>query len=146
MSDLIQIQTGEPPWAPAPGTQTVEILHEYDQPLLAVIEQSGTRFMARCLLGEMSETNLWVYCRLDDHEDTVLREGTPEESDELAEYLSHGQVTVAMADQRGVIFSSRMDVPELPPMQSAAWISRELLNTLDRVRADALRIERVLVQ
>lgn len=127
MSDLIQIVNGNPPWSPTSDTEIVEVVHRYNIPLLAVVEQAGTQFMARCMLGELGPTSMWIYNRLDEIEARILRDGSPDEIDAQADDLCHGQVSVAVAMQDAITFSMLIDVPDDPDMLRRVEVIAEAL-------------------
>lgn len=146
MSGLIRVLGGCPPWAPAPDAEIVEVVHRYNIPLLTVVEQAGTQFMARCLFGELGSTSLWIYNRLDGHEAVMLCQGSPEQVDEQADELSCGLVTVAIAIDDEIAFSTRLTVPEdLDLAGRARWITARLAEETETANRGSHELEREFI-
>lgn len=146
MSDLIRIQPGAMPWQPTPTTEVVEVLNEYDAPLLAVLKQLGNSYMARCLLGELSPVSLWVYAPLGEVDEAILRQGGPDDIDRHAERLSRGLVTVAVADcAKGIRFAAALEVPnDLSPLDMRGFVSHRIAEQLRETSDESRQLEEAL--
>lgn len=74
VSDPVEITEGQQPWKPTPTTVPAEILHRYNTPLAGVFEQGGIRYLFQCWAGEVERANLWLYTRLSEEQDRLLRD------------------------------------------------------------------------
>lgn len=146
MSDLIQIRIGNPPWAPAPGTELLDVIREYDGPLLVILRQNGTEYMGRCVIGELAPNSAWVFCRLDVHEAALLRQGSIEQIDETADYLTQGELTVAMVDADQILYTTVVDIPDGGTLERLRSLINQLQSSVTRVKADADQMSASLVR
>ena len=64
MAEHIAIEQGRPPWQPAEDAELVEVLHQYDMPLIGVIRHGTSLHLFRCIEGHTEASQLWAYTPL----------------------------------------------------------------------------------
>lgn len=94
MSDQLDPQKGAYPWLPATNVESVEVLNEYDFPLMGLVEQEGRTYLYACLFGEVEDLNIWAYARLDDGEVKRLQSVFNEDLMAAIEHALKGKMLV----------------------------------------------------
>jgi len=146
MDELIQVQIGSPPWCPAPGTEVVDVVREHNGPVLAIVEQEGMKFMARCILDESGSSRLWAYHRLDTIEALRLRERSPDKVDEAANSVTRGPLVAAVSDGDEIVYSAALDVPNDEFTHRVYFVVSQLHPQLDRAKQGLNQISEFLAK
>jgi hypothetical protein len=110
VADAILVQPGSKPWQPGDGSSTklVEVLHEYDVPLVGVVSQCGVDYVFSCLAGEAEPFSLWCYALLsDDDRERLDAASTQDELNELVDELMEPPCVLAAAGEGYGIIASR---------------------------------------
>jgi hypothetical protein len=134
MAEHIAIEQGRPPWQPAEDAELVEVLHQYDMPLIGVIRHGTSLHLFRCIEGHTEPSQLWAYTPLSPEELDRLR-ADDGDLDALVDELSTRRPTVlALASEdRGVTLSALVADPSgyETPLHAARAALGEALDEVD---------------
>lgn len=116
MSDLLQIELGTPPWAPAADIEERVRLDEYNIPLAGIIEQHGVPFLYVCAAGEESDANAWLYAHLNSEDIERLQNARGRSLlSAMAECLKHRMIVAALASDFRIKSTERFDIQDETP-------------------------------
>lgn len=135
VSDQVTVARGAHPWLPTPDTRPVETLGYYDSPLLGIFRQHDVPYLFRCLAGQFSSAQIWLYVPLTEPEVAALQHADGASLDELVDALSvDRQVTVALADETaGLLYSELQDTSGLVPDGLPSTVVMRLQGSLKRI-------------
>lgn len=117
MTDLLLPEQGACPWLPASDVTALVTLNEYDIPLVGLIDQGGTTYLYACLFGEMEDTNVWAYSRLEEAEIGSLTSLLGDAlADAIRSALENRMLIVAIAFDNELADWLRIDAGEEGPL------------------------------
>src|SRR5271167_657990 len=79
-------------------------------PLVGVIEQHGVRYLFQCWAGEVERANMWLYTRLTEEHDRLIRDEARSFTDALEE-ATRGEGVLAVALDGRIV--AREPVPDV---------------------------------
>ncbi|GIH72363.1 hypothetical protein [Sphaerimonospora thailandensis] len=109
-SNLIQLQIGERPWRPTPGTDVVDIYDRHDMPTTGLIKQDDRLYVFDCVDGHVSRVNFWAYAQVDAVEVSHLQDAVGDEfSRLLKEIFTDRPIVGALAVDTRIESSAPID-------------------------------------
>lgn len=134
MAEHIAIEQGRPAWQPAEDAELVEVLHQYDMPLIGVIRHGTSLHLFRCIEGHTDSSQLWAYTPLAPEELDRLRADDGDLDALVAELSARRPTVLALAsDDRGVTLSALVADPSgyETPLHAARAALGEALDEVD---------------
>jgi hypothetical protein len=92
------VEVGVCPWQPTPRTREVARYRMADDlPLTGVVEQEGSLFLYRCVLGHAEQVNIWTYTPLLPQEQREIEGASSRRATELIARFGRrpGQIAIA---------------------------------------------------
>lgn len=129
MSSLLLPQKGAHPWLPADNVLPIQVLNEYNVPLIGLVRQSEAMYLYACLVGELDDLNIWAYARLSDAEVDRLESLLDEDlTAAVQESLANRMLVVALAFDYELVEWERID----SGVEGPSRIARRFLDKLQR--------------
>ncbi|MFK4083643.1 hypothetical protein ACI2LF_06010 [Kribbella sp. NPDC020789] len=143
MADMLRVQRGARPWAPAPGIGLGEVLHRHNIPLIGLVQQGGHTFLYACLIGEGDTANVWAYSRLETAEEARLLGAEDDDFDAVVnELLSDRPLTLAIAFDWEIEESSVLDAGQEGFLTTADRFLTRVMKRWERAHARADQLEK----
>ena len=134
MAGHVAIEVGRPPWQPAEDAELVEVLHQYDMPLIGVVRHGTSLHLFRCIEGHTDASQLWAYTPLSPDELERLGAEDGDLDAVVAEASARRPTVLALAsNDRGVTLAALVADPSGydTPLHAARAALGEALNEVD---------------